>query len=796
MKSEELQVKGVDLRLKTEHQKEWLTSKVHPEIIALNARSLSGDSAYEHLLYALDRSERRNDGRLRDKWLKDYGHLDHGGWWCSGINLLDFTESEWGCFKPSRPRVRDGKPVKYEHPPKSPAGIFALRIGAEVLEKFERYFPEEIAPEEFWQTAINNADIPVTITEGAKKAGCLLSHGHAAIALAGIWNFTGDDGALKPEIKALCLPGREFTIAFDRDSRWKVKDDVARAARKLAGLLEAEGCLVTVLVWEVENGKGIDDFTAKEGAGELEQLYEERLEFSEFWEKYARPRPMKVPEFCRFMQTSLKGRLAWNELTSRIEMDGKPIEMEGSLTYRFLEEFNIDASEKTIIDGLTHEAKKNPYHPVRQYLERCARLEPIDLDTLADRYFGTSDPFFNVLLKKWLIGAAARIFEPGCKFDEALILHGSQGVMKSTFFATLGGDWFDDSFGSNIESAKGLMTLHRSWIQEWAEFGRVSKKYDFDTIKGFLSRKTDRFVRQYGRESVDHPRMCVMCGSTNEPVFLKDATGDRRFWVISIPAGWRIPIALVESERDRLWGAVVRAYRAGASRFLTEEEYEIHKGINEQFRDVDEWESIIVKFLETRGIQRFSVLRILMECLEFTIDKIDDKSKNRVQRCLQRMGCASLGSRYETEWDNGKRRVWERPESEEAIEEVPATPSHAPATPTTPPPRLCHASETGGVAEKTVTGSGFQESCHACHASDQKNIKVFSPEESQPPPEDIHAKIDRELHRLKWDADDESAYLAVYYDAKRSGLTERQLLEYHHRLTTMREEIRSGKRKK
>jgi predicted P-loop ATPase len=745
MKTQDCQTKRIDQCTEIQHRKDWLSSKVDPEIIAYNVCSCSGDNAYERLLYALDAGDRRNDGRLRDKWLNDYRHLDHGGWYCNGINLLDFTESDWGCFKPDRPRVRQGKPVKYEHPPKAPAGVFALRVGLEVLEKFARYSPEEVAPDDFWQWVIGSPGIPVTITEGAKKAGCLLSHGHAAIALAGVWNFADDDGALKPEIKALCRPGREFSIAFDQDSRWRVRSEVSRAARKLAGLLEAEGCLVTVLVWEVEDGKGIDDFTAKEGAGELEKIYEERLEFSEFWEKYARPREMKRKDFLEFLQTTMKGRLRWNDLTSRIEWDGEPIELEGSLTYRFLEEFNIDAYESVIVDGLKYEAMKNRYHPVREYLTRCTALETMDLDNLSDRYFGTNEPFYNILVKKWLIGAVARVFEPGCKFDEALILRGSQGAMKSTFFATLGGDWFDDSFGSNIESAKGLMTLHRSWIQEWAEFGRVSKKYDFDTIKGFLSRKTDRFVRQYGRESVDHPRMSVMCGSTNETVFLKDATGDRRFWIVEIPEGWKIPIALVESERDRLWGAAVKAYRAGESRFLGEEEYNIHKGLNEQFRDIDEWESVIVKFLDNRGIGRFSVLRILMECLEFTIDKIDDKSKNRVQRCLQRLNCLSLGSRHETEWDGAKRRVWERPE---VIEEnhASATPCHASATPCHASATPCHASATPLKREawqgESQTEKDSQECCHAYHAYGREKLSPHVPEENEPPPEDIHAKID------------------------------------------------------
>ena len=100
---------------------EWLNSVVDPDLIRLNVKSLSGDTPHEYLLYGLPRSERRNDGRLRDKWLRRYAHLSSGGWWVSGLDPLnDWQPMLWGRFKPDEPRIDESKnqPIRYESPPK------------------------------------------------------------------------------------------------------------------------------------------------------------------------------------------------------------------------------------------------------------------------------------------------------------------------------------------------------------------------------------------------------------------------------------------------------------------------------------------------------------------------------------------------------------------------------------------------------------------------------------------------------------------------------------------------------
>jgi hypothetical protein len=646
-------------KIQDNHEKELINSAIKADIIFSNFSSLSGNNAYEQLLYGLDNSERNNIGRLREKWLKRYGHLDHGGWWCSGIDLTTLKDSDWGCFKPDRPKLDQGKPLKYEVPPKVPTGIFALKVEGEALDGFP--VPKG---KTFWEWVLANP-VPVMITEGAKKAASLLSHGKVAIALSGVWNFLDSEGHLKPEIQRLIRPGREFVIAFDQDSRWVVRDNVVRAARKLAEILQAYNCMVTILNWEIENGKGIDDFIVKEGAGEFEKLFEERLEFDDFLEKHAKPRVLEKKGFLKFLQTTMKGRIEMNEMSGRVEIDGKRIEMSAKLCYWFLEEFNIDCYESTIVSGLLYEAEKHKYHPVRRYLDSIAHLTPVNIDNLAVEHFGADDPFYNVLVKKWLIGAVARVYQPGCQFDNALILQGDAYAGKSTWFQTMAGKWFDCSFGSNIESTKQLMVLHDCWIQEWSEFNSVTSKQDFSVLKSFLSRQNDKFVRPYGREPDDNPRSFVMGGSINPEFFLQDETGDRKFWVIPVKRGWKIPIEKIKAERDRIWAAAVQAYRQNPNeRYTTPEQHTYHQKINERFRDQDAWFDMITSYLEEKNLKRFSIDRILLDCLEMTKDRIDQKSRNRVRRSLVSMGCIPLNnSRFETEYDNRARRLWEMPET-------------------------------------------------------------------------------------------------------------------------------------
>ena len=278
---------------------EWQQSCVDEQLIRLNVTGLAGESPSEHLLYA-DTLPRRNDGRVSNAILDRYNHVEAGGWWCSGIDLLTGELDLWGCFKPDSPRThpQKGKIIKYEHPPQATTGLFALRVPLPLWERIaERagiaIAEAQIDPEQpdlgFWQWLMNHPEVPLCITEGAKKAGALLSAGYTAIALPGVHNGyrtpkdeTGKrigHSHLIPPLKKLAQAQREIYIAFDQDSKPKAVESVNSAIKRLGYLFQKADCKVKIITWDNQFGKGVDDFIATKGEQVFSEVYQTALPF-------------------------------------------------------------------------------------------------------------------------------------------------------------------------------------------------------------------------------------------------------------------------------------------------------------------------------------------------------------------------------------------------------------------------------------------------------------------------------------------------------------------------------------
>jgi hypothetical protein len=305
----------VKIVLHPQHEQEWLNSCVDPRIIDLNVKTLSLTTPYEYLLYGLPDSERRNDGRLRDYWLKKYQHVESGGWWCSGVDVLTLDDSLWGGFKPNRPRTEEKprgfgkkpklKTIKYEHPPKVGTEIFALKVSERIWQGIADkcgiypYCPLPSASSksvtnsesQFWAWLIDNPGIALTITEGSKKAGALLTAGYAAIALPGIFNgyrqerdeFGKKIGLpyLIPQLEVFATFGREISFCFDRDTKPETIENVKRAIALTGKLLSFKGASVSVITWDYPY-KGVDDLIAALGVDCFYSLYESRINLERF----------------------------------------------------------------------------------------------------------------------------------------------------------------------------------------------------------------------------------------------------------------------------------------------------------------------------------------------------------------------------------------------------------------------------------------------------------------------------------------------------------------------------------
>ncbi|NER25782.1 MAG: DUF3854 domain-containing protein [Symploca sp. SIO1C2] len=247
-------------------------SAIDPELVNLNCRFIKGDEVYSTLLYAKPQSEiRRNDGRLKDKWLKKYSQIaDDGALYFNGLDPHQNWEkdSEWGRLKPITPRIGlDGKTHKYESPVK-PASYHPLyfRVTDEIWSKIATRYGVPMSGENFWQWIQKHPEITVNYTEGEKKALCLLSLGFPAIALPGIW--CGRVGNkliehLHPDLMPIAK-GRKFNILFDYEEKQKTRWQIFQATQRTGKCIQDAGgkCEVTLLPGKE---KGVDDWVVSLG---------------------------------------------------------------------------------------------------------------------------------------------------------------------------------------------------------------------------------------------------------------------------------------------------------------------------------------------------------------------------------------------------------------------------------------------------------------------------------------------------------------------------------------------------
>jgi hypothetical protein len=285
------------MNIQPQHYEEWRASGVSDPIIRANVESLGPDSDHFDSSPILERLAEESLGSIGG-WadqlvtkpvagiLERYESVCKGGWWVSGLDPLNAWERcNWGQFKPDQPRVdpEKGKPIKYEAPAKTvPRGIF--------LDTGELGYWERV-------TSSNYQD-PLVITEGAKKAGALLSAGYAAIALVGVnagYRVKDDSGNktdpyLCDDLAAVIKPGHSVYLAFDQDSKIDTRIKVKKALNKLAALLVKAGATVRICKWSPKEGKGVDDFIA--GGGDIAKVIAE----AKLWVAPSTPEPEPTPE--------------------------------------------------------------------------------------------------------------------------------------------------------------------------------------------------------------------------------------------------------------------------------------------------------------------------------------------------------------------------------------------------------------------------------------------------------------------------------------------------------------------
>lgn len=234
--------------------------------------------------------------------------------------------------------------------------------------------------------------------------------------------------------------------------------------------------------------------------------------------------------------------------------------------------YDITGKEK-IADALTAVLTRHSYHPIRDYLSGLTWDGVPRLDRIIIDYMGAEDSELNrAMSRKHFVAAVARVFNPGCKYDYCLIMSGAEGIGKSTLLRVMGGKWFNDSI-TTLEGKEGMEQLRRAWVVELGELSSI-KRSDVEQVKAHLSKQVDIYRAAYARRVLEHPRQCVFCGTTNEALFLKGDTGNRRFWVIPVVAElrkYRDWSEAIRRDRNQLWAEAVHYYKQGEPLYLSEE---------------------------------------------------------------------------------------------------------------------------------------------------------------------------------------------------------------------------------
>lgn len=264
-----------------------------------------------------------------------------------------------------------------------------------------------------------------------------------------------------------------------------------------------------------------------------------------------------------------KGALPWNMTPgTRLWTDAD----DAGLRWYLENKYEVTGRDK-VQDAMIMCAEQNGFNEVLDYLNSLKWDGVPRLDTLFIDYLGAEDNIYTrAVARKSLTAAVARAFEPGCKYDTMPILIGRQGAGKSTLIRTIGKKWYADGL-STFEGKEAAESIQGKWIIEAGEMAGYTRAEE-NASKQFLSRQVDVFRQAYGRRTQEYPRRCVFFGSSNQYEFLKDITGNRRFWPIDIEAQKPTKNVYVNlpSEVDQIWAEAVVRYKNGESLIIEDNE--------------------------------------------------------------------------------------------------------------------------------------------------------------------------------------------------------------------------------
>ncbi len=292
-----------------------------------------------------------------------------------------------------------------------------------------------------------------------------------------------------------------------------------------------------------------------------------------------------------------------------------------------------DATRNTVADAIQAAAGANTVDPLRDWLASLEWDRRPRLSSWLMNYLGAEESTYNVAVGRcWMISAVARVFSPGCKADGCIVLEGDQGSGKSSVLRELAGPKFFGDSLPDISSKDSKQFLRGKWIIELAELATLNRA-SFEAIKAFISRQIEQYRPSYGRKDIVEPRRCVFAGTTNRDDYLRDSTGNRRFWPVRTGS---IDVEGVRRDRDQLWAEAVNAYQSGEAWWLSAEISKLASLEQSERGEDDPWVVEVSRYCE--GREFVACKPILAEALGFRSENMGQRETKRVAGILRSLG--------------------------------------------------------------------------------------------------------------------------------------------------------------
>ncbi len=353
--------------------------------------------------------------------------------------------------------------------------------------------------------------------------------------------------------------------------------------------------------------------------------------------------------YCNFSYKIIKRKkmpFRKNELGEWSDSDNHRMQIYLSSRYGFTPKVH------DVMGAVLVHAEEHDFHPVREYLEQLEWDGTKRVATWLHQYLGVEDTDYSRLVSIFfLVSAVARVVRPPVKVDTVLILEGLQGLGKSTMIENLFGEWFTDT-PMILGEKDAFQQMQGVWVIELAELDSFNKAEN-TRAKQFFGSKTDRYRPSYGRVPKPFHRQCVFIGTTNQDTYLKDPTGNRRYWPVVCK---KLDSERLRNQRDQLWAEAYQLFSDGMQWWVPDEHIHLFESQQEDRFESDVWEPIIIEWLRRHRQLDYTLADIMGGALEMDPQAMRPPEQKRVGQIMHRLGFVKKKKRV-----NGKRPAFYYP---------------------------------------------------------------------------------------------------------------------------------------